>query len=167
MSGAERINKKRSLGEQLRDARYATLDCRAVSDNANKLVDRLTDEITKWEIRYGRRRRGRRSGAGKLRAAVTGLLGDLQLARKSGGKANGWVYRSMQAQGFTGKRVSYRTFASLVDALKDLDLVEHRPAVNFWVSGFDSRKQSVVHRRFTARYRANGKLLKLSQDYGI
>jgi hypothetical protein len=68
MSGAERINKKRSLGEQLRDARYATLDSRAVSDNANKLVDCLTDEIIKWEIRYGRRRRGRRSGAEKLRA---------------------------------------------------------------------------------------------------
>ena len=166
MSGAERINKKRSLGEQLRDARYATLDCRAVSDNANKLVDRLTNEITKWEVRYGRRRRGRRSGAEKLRAAVTGLLGDLLLARKSGDKANGWVYRSMQAQGFTGKRVSYRTFASLVDALKDNDLVEHRAPVNFWVPGFDSGKK-VVRSRFAARFRANGKLLKLSREYGI
>jgi hypothetical protein len=166
MSGAERINKKRSLGEQLRDARYATLDSRAVSDNANKLVDCLTDEIIKWEIRYGRRRRGRRSGAEKLRAAVTGLLGDLLLARKPGDKANGWVYRSMQAQGFTGKRVSYRTFASLMDALKDFDLMEHRAPVNFWATGFDSGKK-IVHRRFAARFRANGKLLKLSREYGI
>ena len=105
-----------------------------MSDTANQLVDRLTDEIAKWEIRYGRRKRGRRSGADKLRAAVTGLLGDLLLARKPSEKANGWVYRSMQAQSFTGKRVSYRTFAAIVDALKDLDLVEHRPPVNFWGS---------------------------------
>jgi hypothetical protein len=72
----------------------------------------------------------------------------------------------MQAQGFTGKRVSYRTFSSIVDALKDLDLMEHKPPVNFWAGGFDNGKQS-VHRRFAARLRANGKLLKLCREYGI
>ena len=156
---------KRSIGKQLRDARYATLDSRAVSDKGNQLVDHLTDEIAKWEIRYGRRKRFRRSGADKLRAAVTGFLGDLLLARKPNAKANGWVYRSMQAQSFTGKRVSHRTFAAVVDALKDLGLVEHRPSVNFWGSDFDG-KQS-VHRRFAARFRANAKILKLCRECGV
>ena len=163
MVGSKHAEKKRNLGQQLRDARYATLDSRAVSDKAKQLVDHLTDKIAKWEIRYGRRQRKRRSGADKLRAAVTGFLGDLLLARKSSDKAKGWVYRSMQAQSFTGKRVSHRTFAALVDALKDLGMVEYRPSVSFWGTGFDSSKQS-VHRRFAARFRANAKLVKLCED---
>jgi hypothetical protein len=164
--GGKQAEKKRSLGQQLRDARYATLDSRAVSDKAKQLVDCLVDKIAKWELRYGRRQRQRRSGADKLRAAVTGFLGDLLLARKSSDKAKGWVYRSMQAQGFTGKRVSHRTFTALVDALKDLGMVEYRPSVNHWGTGFDSNKQS-VDRRFAARLRANPKLLKLCEQHGV
>ena len=165
MSAGKRAEKKRSIGMQLRDARYATLDSRAVSDKANQLVDRLTGEIANWEIRYGRRKRHRRRGADKLRAAVTGFLGDVLLARKTGAEASGWVYRSMQAQGFTGKRVSHRTFAALVDGLKDLGMVQHMPPVNFWGSDFDGKQG--VHRRFAARFRANGKLLKLCRGYDI
>ena len=164
--GSKHAEKNRNLGQQLRDPRYATLDSRAVSDKAKQLVDCLVDKIAKWELRYGRRQRQRRSGADKLRAAVTGFLGDLLLARKSSDKANGWVYRSMQAQGFTGKRVSHRTFTSLVDALKDLSMVEHRPSVSHWGTGFESNKQS-VDRRFAARLRANAKLLKLCEQHGV
>lgn len=166
MARRTRDEKKRNIGKQLRDARFAALDCRAISDKANKLVDRLSEDIAEWEIRYGNRERKRRSGAEKLRAAVTGLIGDLLLARKPGDKANGWVYRSMQARGFTGKRVSYRTFAALVDALKDLGLIEHRAPVNFWGPGFDTKKE-IIHRRFASRLRANSGLLKLCRAHGI
>lgn len=166
MESGKHAEKNRNLGQQLRDARYATLDSRAVSDKAKQLVDCLVDKIAKWELRYGRRQRQRRSGADKLRAAVTGFLGDLLLARKSSDKAKGWVYRSMQAQGFTGKRVSHRTFTALIDALKDLGMVEYRPPVSFWGTGFDSSKQG-VHRRFAARLRANPKLLKLCREHGV
>lgn len=166
MVGGKQAEKKRSLGQQLRDARYATLDSRAVSDQAKQLVDHLTDKVAKWEIRHGRRQRNRRSGTDKLRAAVTGFIGDLLLARKSSDKAKGWVYRSMQAQGFTGKRVSHRTFTALVDALKDLGMVEYRPSVSHWGTGFNSSKQS-VHRRFAARLRANAKLVKLCEQHGV
>jgi hypothetical protein len=151
MARKNRDEKTRSLGQQMRDARYATLDSRAASGPANQLVDRLADEIANWEIRYGRRRRGRRSGAAKLRAAVTGLFGDLLLARKS------------QTAGFI---VRCRRASTMLLTLKDLDLMEHKPPVNFWAGGFDNGKQS-VHRRFAARLRANGKLLKLCREYGI
>lgn len=160
MSGLKRTEKKQTLGKQLRDARYAALDSRAVSDNANKLVDHLTSEIARWEIRFGRRQRQRRSGADKLRAAVTGFIGDLLLARKPGDAASGWIYRAMHAQGFTGERVSHRTFAALVDALKDQGFVERKQAINFWITGFDTSKQD-VHRRFASRFRASSKLMKL------
>ena len=92
-------------------------------------------------------------------------MGDLLLARVQGEKANGWVYRSMQAQGFTGKRVSYRTFASLLDAMKDLGLVEHKAGVFFWGPGFDGGQS--VDRRFAARLRATPKLLKVCREHGI
>jgi hypothetical protein len=136
-----------------------------VSDNANQLVDHLTDRAADWEIRYGRRKKHRRAGFEKLRTAVTGLLGDLLLARVPGENANGWVYRSLQAQGFTRKRVSHRTFASLVDAVKDLGLVEHKEGVNFWGPGFDGGQG--VNRRFAARLRATSKLLKVCREHGI
>lgn len=161
----KRDGKPRSLGDQLRNARFAALECRAVSDNANQLVDHLTDHIAKWEIRYGQRKRRRRAGTEKLRTAMTGLLGDLLLARRPEDKANGWVYRSMQAQGFTGKRVSHRTFASVVDAVKDLGLVEHKAGVFFLGPGFDGGQS--VDRRFAARLRATPKLLKVCREHGI
>src|ERR1039458_5287042 len=107
----------------LRDASYAALNCRAVTENAHALVSALYERVTTHEKTTGKRRNARVTKADAYKKAIEGFVGDLLLAqaREKGG---GWVYRSTRRESFTGDAVSYRQFKRLLDSLVDSGLIE-------------------------------------------
>ncbi len=107
----------------LRDASYAGLSCRAVTDSAHALVSALYEQVTSHEKTTGKRRNGRVKKADEYKRAIEGFVGDLLLAqaREKGG---GWVFRSTRRESFTGEAVSYRQFKRLLDSLVDSNLIE-------------------------------------------
>ena len=61
----------------LRDASYAALRCRAVTDNAHALVSALYEQVTSHEKTTGKRRNARVKKADSYKSAIEGFVGDL------------------------------------------------------------------------------------------
>jgi hypothetical protein len=149
---------------ELRDATYAALDSKAVTEDARKLVDTLCDQITASELRLGKRqhKRGVRKGE-QLRTAVGGFVADLLRAHAHG---NGLVYRSKRPGSFTGESVSYRTFIALSKTLTEIGLVESCPGYQDTVQ-FDEGGPKIGYRGFATRFRAKQALLDLCNEHGV
>src|SRR5215813_9297958 len=85
-------------GEALRDAGYASLTRRAVTDNSNALIDEVLRLIGPVEARE--RQRGTKAKAA-LRQGVEGFVGDLLAAlakaqhSEHGNSVAGWVRHSV------------------------------------------------------------------------
>jgi hypothetical protein len=151
----------------LREASYAALNCRAVSDNAHSLVSALYEQMTLHESATGKRRNARVKKADSYKKAIEGFVGDLLLAqaREKGG---GWVYRSTRRDNFTGEAVSYRHFKRLLDSLVDSNLIKLK-------KGFQPRTKfsdsdgggSMASRSWAPRFRAKQSLLKLAEQHGV
>jgi hypothetical protein len=74
----------------------------------------------------GTRKNKRKGTAEKLDYAMGAFLADLLRAYGDDEPTpNPWVYRSMHAKSFSGAAVSFRTFAWLVDELKQLWFLQH------------------------------------------
>jgi hypothetical protein len=159
--GAQAAKTSRRRARQLNLATHAPLNSRAISDAARCLIDDLHVEISKWQQKSSGRKYKRRATATKFVGAVEAFLADLLRARAYG---NGWVYRSLHAQGFTGQRVSYRHFVSLVEALSGLGLLEQ-------MAGFQQKVDfgsgPLVSRGKASRFRAAPKLIALAKRHGI
>lgn len=166
MTPSKQANQKSGRGQELRAARFASFDSNAVSDAAHGLIDRLTQDVAEWEIRWGHRKRNRRETNDRLRNAVSSFIGDLLLTHHDRDTTHGWVHRALHAKRFTGGRVSYRTFLALVEALKDLKLLEHKEGVAVWGEDFDPGMQRVRFRQ-ASRFRGTPKLLTLCRKFGI
>ena len=100
-------------GKALRDAEYASLTRRAVTDNSRALIDDVHRQIVEYEVQHGLRKRRR---VGKARAfihALEGFVGDLLEAAAHKERAGGWVYRSVAPGSFTDEVISYRDFNAI------------------------------------------------------
>ena len=151
----------------LREASYAALICRAVTDNAHALVSALYAQVITNEKTTGKRKNVRVKKADSYKKAIEGFVGDLLLAqaREKGG---GWVYRSTRRETFTGEAVSYRQFKRLLDSLVDANLIEMKkgfqPRIKF---GDSNGSGSMTSRSWAPRFRANQALLKLAEQNGV
>jgi hypothetical protein len=153
----------------LRNASFASLEGSALTPAARKLVNALNERVVAQITEYELDKDTPKTNRGKLRNAVEAFLADLLMAH-TGKQPKRWVYRALRPEGFTGGSVGYRVFMPLQQALRDLDLVEHRPGVDQWTSGFgerDAASPAVVANRWAARFRATPELLKLSGSYGL
>src|SRR5258707_2174536 len=145
-----------ALGKALREAEYASLTRRAVTDNSRALIDDVRRQIMDYEVQHGLRKRKR---IGKARAfihALEGFVGDLLEAISQKERAAGWVYRSVAPGSFTNDgAVSFRDFGAIRAALRALGLMEERPAVAHWIEAFG---QQFPQNRKATRYRATVRL---------
>jgi hypothetical protein len=124
---------KRLRGRQLDDALYAALLSRAHSDHARSLVDTVVAMVAEHELAAGIRTNKRDKKHTALRTAVEHLVADL-LEAKASERAKGYVYRTARPEDFTGEPVSYRSFKSLVDAMRSLGLLERYTGFQKWVA---------------------------------
>lgn len=148
----------------LRVAPMATLDAKVRDVDAKRLVASLSDEVTRWETECASRKKERKAGLEKLRAAIGAFLADLLNAYNSQ-ESEGWTWRSLSKSGFTGQTVSFRNFNVIVSAWLASGLLER-------VAGF---KEAVVFdpgdqlrvRGKASRFRATPKLLTICAEYGV
>jgi hypothetical protein len=145
--------------EELQSATYASLRAHPISEEAKALVSTLADMLDEQALATGARKNKRKSTAEKLDYAVGAFLADLLRAYGDGEPTpNPWAYRSLHAKSFTGASVSYRTFASLVDGLTQLGLLQH----------VDGPKVSNEDRgKFAARFRGTPALLAFCSDRAV
>ena len=154
---------KRLKRRELDDAIYAALLSRAHSDQARSLVDTIVTMVAAHELAAGIRTNKRDKKHTALRTAVERLLADLLEAQASE-KAKGYVYRTARPKDFTGHRVSYRSFRSLVDAMGSLGLLERYTGFQKWDALFG---KVVPTRRKATRYQATQRLLDICEHHGI
>lgn len=148
----------------LRVAPMATLDAKARSESAKRLVARLGDDLTNWEIAFAKRKNERKGRLEKIKAAIGAFVADLLSARNHP-EANGWTWRSLSKGGFTGQSVSFRDFNSVVSAWVAYGLVERVAGFKEPVE-FDPGDQLRVRGK-ASRFRATDVLLQICAEYGI
>ena len=147
-------------------SRYASLNCRAISDEAKALIDQLSSVVEDQEIESGKRKNRRREKTTRKQwQAVESFAGDLLFAATKA-KAEGWCYRSLKAENFTNERVTYRAFTSLLKALEGLGYVEHikgqqRVQKVGFADGYIASKGKA------SRFRVTEGFLKLAEINGI
>jgi hypothetical protein len=147
--------------EQLQSATYASLRAHPISEEAEALVSTLATMADGHALATGVRKNKRKSTAEKLDYAVGAFLADLLRAFADGDPTpNPWVYRSMHAKSFTGTSVPYRTFAPLVDGLKQLGLLQH-------VDGHQVSREPEDTGKFAARFCATPALLAFCSDRAV
>jgi hypothetical protein len=124
--------------------------------------------ITVHEGKTATRQRRRRSpDLESLSRAVGAFAGDL-LAYAPRDGIGAFVYRSLDANSFSGTTVAYRQFKAAVEALEALRLVEtvggfHAMKEFNWVKGVVSRAQQGK----ASRFRATSALLQLANQFGV
>jgi hypothetical protein len=109
-------------GKALRNAQYASLTSRAVTDNSRTLVDDIYQRAVHYEVQHGLRKRKR---VGKERAfihALEGFVADLLKAVGRKEQAAGWVRRPVTPRSFSKEAVSSRDFHALRVGLVALGL---------------------------------------------
>ena len=139
------MRKEATEGDILRNAAFASLDGRALTPEAKKLVAEINSRVVACvsleESKPGRVKTNRK----KLKAATEAFVADL-LTAQSGKLPRRWVYRAMTARGFTGA-VGYRVFKPLMEALRALGLIECQSAFKFdpvSASNFDPFERRVL-----------------------
>jgi hypothetical protein len=160
---AQTTNHEKPPASELRQATYAALTSKAVTEPARKLVDSLCDQITATELRLGRRQHRRQKTAAQLRTAVAGFVADLLRAQASG---NGLVYRALRPESFSGEAVSYRTFTMLNETLTELGFLTSWPGYNDTVQ-FEEGGPKLPYRGYATRFRATQRLLHFCADHGV
>jgi hypothetical protein len=148
--------------EELRAATYASLRAHPISKEAEVLVSTLAGMLEDQAVATGARKNKRKGTAEKFDYAIGAFLADLLRAYGDDDEPapNPWVYRSMHAKSFTGASVSFRTFASLVDGLKQLRLLQH-------VDGHDVSSEPEDRSKFAARFRATPALLSFCTEHSV
>jgi hypothetical protein len=157
-------------GQILRNATFASLEGSAITPAARKLVDTLNVRVVAQVTLNEAETNGTKTNRAKLKKAIEAFLADLLMAQ-IGKEPKRWVYRALKPERFTGAPVGYRVFMPLQQALRELGLVEYRPGVDQWVSGFgegdEPSRVGLVAKRWAARFSATPELLKLSASHGV
>lgn len=152
----------------LNAAPMATLTSVVATPEAGALVRRLVDLITAHEEATALRQRRRRSAdLESLSQAVGAFAGDL-LAYAPRDGIGAFVYRSLDANSFSGTAVAYRQFKAAVEALEALRFVEtvggfHAMKEFHWGEGVVSRAQQGR----ASRFRATPALLQLANQFDV
>jgi hypothetical protein len=154
----------------LRNATFASLEGSAITPAAKKLVGALYTRVVAQVTLHEAETNGTKTNRAKLKKAIEAFLADLLMAQ-TGKQPKQWVYRALKPAGFTGGPVGYRVFMPLRQALIELGLVEHRPGVDQWTSGFGESSErgpaEHVANRWASRFCATPELLKLSTAHGV
>lgn len=148
---------------ELDDALYVALLSRAHSDQARSLVDTVAKLVAERELAGGKRTNKRDKKQTALKSAVERLLADLLQAQASE-NAKGYVYRSMRPGGFTDQPVSYRTFKSLVETMRDLGLLESHKGFQVWQAPFGAQVPTIQK---ATRFRGTQQLLDTFEQHGV
>jgi hypothetical protein len=110
------MRKEPSEGDILRNAAFASLEGRALTPQAKKLVaeinTRVVGQLTLDESKPGAVKTNRKM----LKAATEAFVADL-LTAHSGKRPRRWVYRAMTARGFTGAPVGFLARAYCLDTM--------------------------------------------------
>jgi hypothetical protein len=148
---------------------YAGLRSKARTSAAHQLIARICDDIEELEQKAGSRLRKRRGRSGaKFFYAVERFVGDLLRAR-AGTTGPALIYRPVGKSSFTRDPVKYDVFMTVLDGLKQLELVGHRKGQTRYRKA-DFGPDAVIPvtmRGRAARFWATTKLLKLAEHYGI
>jgi hypothetical protein len=153
----------RQKRRELDNALYAALLSRAHSDQARALVDIVIKMVADHELAGGTRTYKRDKKQTALRVAVEALLADL-LQAQGAEKAQGYIYRTVRPEDFTGQRIGYRTFTSLVDAMRELGLLETHKGFQAWGETFGTPTPWL---RKASRYRATKTLMDIFDQHGV
>jgi hypothetical protein len=114
-------------GEALKEAACLTLLTRGCSVEAGRLMDAVVSRIIEWE--KGQRKTQRREkGLAKLRLAAGVFVGGMLLNCGRALDRSAWSYQPTDHEAFTEQDVGARPFLTVRDALRDLGLIEERPA---------------------------------------
>lgn len=150
------------------DAVYATLSSRPVTPEAARLVDSLLVMLTDSERENGQRKNKRGKQLDKLRAALGSFLGDL-LGALGDRKAEGWTYRSMKTETFSGEDVSFRMFSAVVKGLEALGYIERQVGKMHWVAcKFEGPVvEPVQNGGIASQFHATKPLVDLALSFGI
>jgi hypothetical protein len=146
----------------------AALTCSPVSPEAAVLIEHLILAIHAEENRSGTRQRARRADDLEgFYTAVGALVADLLIAR-SNERSGGLVYRSLNANSFSGGPVAFRQFTATVRSLEALGLIERFDGYYAvekieWSPGVVSR----IPRGRASRFRATTQLLDLADQLGV
>ena len=73
----------------------------------------------------------------------------------------------MQKKSFTGQDVGYHAFKRVLERLKELGFVEHKPGYRQLIEGFDPSGPKIATQSRTSRFRATPKLLALADECGV
>ena len=153
----------RKRAREFDDALYASLDCRAQSDQGRVLVDAVVTLVIEYERAAGSRTNERNKKIADLRRAVEGFLADLLRAQASP-QSHGYVYRAVRPGNFSDGDISYRVFKALTDAMIAAGLLETYRGWQSWSHGFGARLPYI---RKATRFRASQRLLDISAEHGI
>ena len=149
----------------VRSAPMAELARRAITDEANAVVDKLCGLIADEELRRSRKnKRGKKTQAG-FRRAVEAFVGDLLVAQRRE-FSEGWTWRRTHRKHFTGREVTHANFKNVRDGLLALEMVKQTKPVQD-VVGFDGGDGRAFARGWAPRFRATEKLLKFTQSHGV
>lgn len=149
-------------------AKMATLAGAASSPEATALIVSLAEHIEAHERAHGVRQRSRKVAyRASLHRALAALLADLIEASRRVQEA-GFVYRSMQAKGFSGGPVTYRSFVAIVEYLAALGFIERLGGFrDDPARPFGGNSNGPVTNRKAARFRATPSLLDMIKAHGI
>ncbi len=158
----DHTDEDKARGKALRDAEYAPLTKRAVTENGHALIADVYQQIMTYEAGTRKRKRGGRAPA--FVRALEAFVGDLLGALGRREHAAAWVYRSVTQRSFTNEAVKFRDFDAIRRALLALGLIEEARAVHFW-GNFGNGP--FVSRRFATRFRATLQLQELAMTHGV
>jgi hypothetical protein len=152
---------------------FASLSSRPVTKEAKDLVERLSIELMEQEAAHlapkaGRTKRNKRGPerAARFRFALGAFLADL-LRAQTKEAAQGWVFKSLQKQKFTGEAVTYQTFTAVYETMKSYGLIEHVPGKIWGREDAFSSKQFRETDRQASRFCATQLLLDTAEGLGV
>ena len=148
-------------------AQYAALASRAVTPQAGNLIRDISRELCEQERRRKARAYRRTPKAlQRLQAAVEGFVGDLLLAQTNAA-AQGWIYRSIRPQSFTGQEIGYRDFTAMRQGLEGLGMVVRKRFRRTLVRSVTRRDPNSPLCGIGTRFRATPVLLERSKQHGL
>ena len=153
------------LAKTLRNAAYASLTSRAVTDSARSTVGALASKLAQHEIKRGKRTHARVTKSAAHRKAVEAFLGDL-LRAHANEKAQGWVYHATTPRSFKDQPVSHRMFMAIVQALEGCRFLKRVNGYKEVQDFFGSGRLSGV-KNWATRFCATPKLLKFCEQHGV
>lgn len=173
LAQVERLNAPSAKTIDTTKPHFATLSSRPVTEEAKLLIERLADVLLEHEAKHlppktGKTRNNKRGPkrAADFRHALGAFLADL-LKAYTKQAADGWVFRSLQKQSFTGQAISYHTFKAIHEAMRSYGLIEHIPGKPLGSSNAFNPGQFIKNGGQASHFRATQVLLDTAEGLGV